>query len=63
MGPQAIGIEADNLAQGVKAGAVGVAGEVVKFLELAEDGDIDLSTESLFEFRESRRFSSEEKLT
>jgi hypothetical protein len=41
---------------------VGVAGEVVKFLELAEDGDIDLSTESPFELRESRRLSAEEKL-
>jgi hypothetical protein len=62
MGPQPIGIELHNLAQGVEAGAVGVAGEIVKFLELAEDGDIDLSTESLFEFRESRRLSAEEKL-
>ena len=38
MGPQAAGVKARQLAQGVEAAAVGVAGEAVELLELAEDG-------------------------
>ena len=37
VGPQAAGVEAGLLAEGVEAAAVGVAGDVVELLELAED--------------------------
>ena len=37
VGPQAGGVEAGALAEGVEAPAVGVAGEVAELLELAED--------------------------
>lgn len=42
VGPQPICIEASDLAKGVKAATVRVAGEVAQFLQLAEDGEIDV---------------------
>jgi hypothetical protein len=48
--PQPFGVETGDIAQGVVPAAVRVAGEVVKFFELAGHGDRDVSAEGLFEF-------------
>ena len=48
--PQAVVIEGDDLAEGVIATAIRVAGEVVEGLKLTEDGDIDAGSEGALEF-------------
>jgi hypothetical protein len=44
-GPQAIGSEAGNLAKRVETAPMRVAGQVVEFFELSEDGEVDVGAE------------------
>ena len=48
-GPQAIGSETDDLAKSVETAAMRVAGQVVEFFELSEDGEVDFGAEGPFQ--------------
>ena len=50
--PQAALVEAGNFIERVEGTAVGIAGTVGKLLQLAEDCDIGLGTQQLFQLRQ-----------
>jgi hypothetical protein len=50
MRPQSVIVKAGDIAQGIVAAAMGIAGEVIERPEFAEDGDIHRGAESLFQF-------------
>ena len=52
VGPQAVFVEAGDLAERIVAPAMGVAGQIVERLEFAEDGEIGMRAERLFERRQ-----------
>ena len=52
MRPQSIGVEAGDLTEGVVSSAMGIAGEIVEWLEFSEDGQVDRGAKGTFEFIE-----------
>ena len=62
VGPQAGLVEARRCAESVVAAAMGVAGQVVEELELAEDREIGRGSEGLLEFGEGSDFVAQQVL-
>jgi hypothetical protein len=62
VGPETGAVEAGDVGESVEASAMGVAGEVAKWLELAEDGDGGGCTESFLELGESGGFMAQKVL-
>ena len=54
VGPQAGIVEADGFTEGIVAAAMGIAGQVIQQLKLAEDGQVGSGAESVFEFGQGR---------
>src|SRR5258708_27052022 len=48
-GPQTMWSEAGDLTKGVKAAAMRVAGQVVEFFQLSENGEVDIRAERSFQ--------------
>ena len=48
-GPETIGTETGDLAKSVETAAMRVAGEVVEFFELSENGEVDVRAEGTFQ--------------
>jgi hypothetical protein len=59
--PESIRVEAGDLAKGIEAAAMGIAGQVAEFLEFAEDGQVDRRAESSFEIRKGRRLGANQE--
>ena len=55
-GPQAIGAETGDLAKSVETAAMRVAGQVVEFFELSENGEVDVRAEGTFQIGEGCDF-------
>jgi hypothetical protein len=48
--PQSVIVEKGDLAQRVVSAAMGIAGEIIQRFQFTEDGNVDRSAESLFQF-------------
>ena len=62
VGPQADIVEAGGLAEGIVTAAMGITGEIIQELKLAEDGEIGAGAESGFEFGQGSDFVAQEML-
>ena len=62
-GPQTIGPETGDLAKSVETAAMRVAGQVVEFFKLSENGEVDVRTEGTFQIRKRRDFVVEQQLS
>ena len=62
-GPQAIGSETGDLAKSVETTAMRVAGQVVEFFELSEDGEVDVRAEGTFQIGKCCDFVVEQQLS
>jgi len=62
-GPQAISSETSDLAKRIEAAAMRVAGQVVEFLELAEDGEVNVRAEGPFQIGKGCDFVAEQQLS
>ncbi len=52
VGPQAVVVKACDLTQRIESPPVGVAGQIAEWLQFADDGEIGLRAERLFERRQ-----------
>jgi hypothetical protein len=62
-GPQTIGTETGDLAKSVETAAMRVAGQVVEFFELSENGEVDVRAEGTFQIGEGCDFVMEQQLS
>ena len=62
-GPQTVGTETGDLAKSVETAAMRVAGQVVEFFELTENGEVDVRAEGPFQIGEGCDFVMEEQLS
>ena len=62
-GPQAIGPEASDPAKRVETAAVRVAGQVVKFFELSENGEVNVRPEGTFQIGKRCDLVAEQQLS
>src|SRR6266487_2727830 len=54
VGPQAVVVKASDLAKRIEPPPVGVAGQIAEWLQFADDGEIGLRAQRLFERRQVR---------
>jgi hypothetical protein len=60
-GPQTIGTETGDLAKSVETAAMRVAGQVVEFFELSENGEVDVRAEGTFQIGKGCDFVTEQR--
>jgi hypothetical protein len=62
VGPQADLVEAGGFAEGIVATAMGIAGQVIQELKLAEDGEVGSGAEGALELGQGRDFVAQQVL-
>ena len=62
-GPKTICPETGDLAKGVEAAAMRIAGQVAEFSELSENGEVDVCAEGAFQIRKRCDFVVEQQLS